>query len=335
MHRRCVLLLLTACGAVEPAKLEADASSCPERPGGRFAVGVNAYYLQEEAARSLRRGERESAHVEETFRKARALDLVLARAEAHGLMLVLPLGNSWNDYGGARQYVEWAGLAEPREGDGRFFTDRSVVDHYREHVRVVLTRVNTFDGRRYGEHPAVWAWELLNEPRAGQVDPAAYRAGGDEGGGWVKSLAPAARVGAGEEGFSTEHAASVASPAIDVVSAHLLPESWGWEVRTIAAEGARWIRERAEAAAAAGKVMVLGEFGLRNSGAFTLEERRAIYRGWLACARASGVAVAAPWLFAYDARAEDWDMHTFYFRDGTEPADPVNRHADLLVEAAR
>ena len=73
---------------------------------------------------------------------------------------------------------------------------------------------------------------------------------------------------------------------------------------------------------------------LRNDGIFSLEERRAMIRGWLRCARQIGLAGAGLWMFAYDARPDAWDRHTFYFRDGTEPSDPLNRYADLVAEAA-
>lgn len=334
-------------------------------------MGVNAYYLQEEATRSLRRGELEAPYVEETFRKAKAmgarlvrtwafndapakrgdtaiqlspleydetalrgLDLVLSRARAHGVSLVLPLGNYWDDYGGARQYVAWAGLPEPREGDPRFFTEPKVVGHYREHVRRLLGRVSSVDGVHYGAHPAVYAWELLNEPRAKDLAPGQLRGWVDEVGAQVKALAPGHLVGTGEEGFEGFRD-RLAPRDIGLGSIHFFPESWGIHPGEAASAGARWIAEHAEQAEAEGKPLLLGEFGLRNRGAFSLEERRAMYRGWLRCARLSGLAGAAVWTFSYDARPEEWDLHTFYFRDGTEPADPVNRYADLLIEAAR
>jgi mannan endo-1,4-beta-mannosidase len=383
--------------------LESQASNCTQAealalPGlPSPAVLLNAYYLQEEASRALRRGDAESAFVEEVFAKAaamgvsavrtwafnddpakagdsamqtaklvydetalRGLDLVLARAAHHGVKLVLPLGNYWNDYGGARQYAAWAGLQDPVEGDPRFFTDSEVRAHYREHVRRLLQRVNSIDGHATFEHPAVLAWELLNEPRGRGLDApgAQLRAWVDEMAAHVKALAPGHLVGTGEEGFEPAPPAgeeafwrdaapswffaegasfrlNTASPHVDFAGAHLFPESWAWSRDRVAAAGARWIAFHAAAAREAGKPFLLGEFALRNAGAFSLEERRAIYRGWFACARAAGAGGAAPWMFAYDARPDEWDLHTFYFRDATFPGDAVNRYADLVIAAAR
>lgn len=388
-----MLLAALGCGPATPAELEALASACPEQPASPFELGVNAYYLQEEATRALRAGLPESERVEETFRKARALgatvvrtwafndepskrgdsaiqpapleydeisfrglDLVLSRARAHGLRLVLPLGNSWSGYGGARQYVRWAGLADPKEADPRFFSDRRVVAHYRAHLRHLLNRVNTFDGLRYGEHPSVASWELLNEPRAAGLEPTALRAWLEEVGQEVKSLAPGPLLGTGEEGFQRsfeghdqafwrsaapglfagtgDFRENLGSPVVELASIHFFPESWGVSQDEVAPAGARWISEHAEQARAHGKPLFLGEMGLRNQGAFSLEERRALYRGWLRCARRSGLWGAAVWLFAYDSRPDEWDPHTFYFRDGSEPSHPDNRYADLLLESA-
>lgn len=399
----CVGVMMGACGEEPPEGLEEDAADCPEAPAMRLgaapsaAVVLNAYFLQEEAARDVHQGLAESPTVEETLAKAsalgawavrtngfndapdklgvstlqvaplqydelslRGLDRVLARAAAHGVKLLLPLGNYWDDYGGARRYVEWAGLPSPEQGDARFFTERAVIEHYKAHITHLLSRVNTVDGLRYGEHPAVLGWELLNEPRGRGLDAegVAMRAWVDEVAAVVKRLAPGHLVGTGEEGFDTsagqgydaafwrEAAApwlfapgssfrlNTASPFIDFASAHFYPEHYGVKRDATARAGARWISEHAAVARELGKPLFVGEFALRNAGGFSLEERRALYRGWWSCAWRTGVGASAPWMFAYDARPDAWDGFTFYWRDGTAPSAPVNRYADLVVEAA-
>jgi mannan endo-1,4-beta-mannosidase len=362
--------------------LEAAASACEPGPTLAFPgepgpiVALNAYYLQEEATRALRRGEATSAVLEEILGEAaalgvravrtnafnddaakigdsamqvapleydelalRGLDLVLARARVHGVRLVLPLGNHWDAYGGARRYVAWAGLRAAREGDSRFYTEPAVVDHYRAHVAALLDRVNTVDGYRTGDHPAVLAWELLNEPRGtGLRDGGrALRAWVDDLGATVKRLAPGHLVATGEEGHEDSGASfarNSASPYVDVASAHLYPEAWGVAAHDTAAFGAAWISGHVALARGLGKPLLVGEFGLRGDGAFGLEQRRAVYRGWLTCARRSGAAGAAPWLFVNDARPRSWDPYSFAWLDGTAPEDPRNELVDLVVEAA-
>lgn len=264
----------------------------------------------------------------------RGLDLVLARARVHGLRLVLPLANRWDAYGGQRQYVAWAGLPAPREGDPRFFTERAVVEHFRAHVATLLDRVSTVDGLRWGDHPAVLAWELVNEPRADGVSREALRAWVDELAALVKAKAPGHLVGSGEEGLDAEEFALLtASPHLDYATVHLYPEAWGVPADWAAFFGAGFLSERIATARRLGKPLLVGELALRNDG-LPLEDRRAIYRGWFRCIRAAGGAGVAPWLFAYDGRPDAWDPHTFYWRDGTDPADPVNRYADLVRDAA-
>jgi mannan endo-1,4-beta-mannosidase len=98
--------------------------------------------------------------------------------------------------------------------------------------------------------------------------------------------------------------------------------------------GAHWFLEHAAIARDLGKPLFIGEFALRNRDGFTLDERRALYRGWLRCAGRTGAGASGPWMFANDARPDEWDDFTFYYRDGTVPADPRNRYADLIIEAA-
>lgn len=395
-------LVLCACGDGEPVMLEAVAADCAGGPAQHLdrlpsgSMVLNAYFLQEEATRDVRRGLPESPVLEEVLAKAAALgvravrtnghndaaskvgdsaiqvaplqydeaalvglDRVLARARVHGVRLVLTLGNYWDAYGGARQYVEWAGLPGPVEGDPRFFTEPSVVAHYKAHVARMLERVNTVDGIRYGDHPAVLAWELLNEPRGRGLDRQGVkmRAWIDDVAREVKAHAPGHLVGTGEEGFEpspegydaafwaavgttmlrtpgSSFARNTASPFIDFASVHFYPEAWGLDGPGTAVAGAKWLMEHAAVARSLGKPLFVGELGLRNEGDLDLSQRRALYRGWLECMREEGVGGGALWMFANDARPDAWDAHTFYFRDGTAPEDPVNRYADLIIEAA-
>ncbi len=375
------VLILSACAEDDMTiDLEATASACAEASPlllpreTRGLVLVNAYWLQEEAARALRRGEGTAARVEEALSEIaamgaaavrtngfnddparagdsamqvaplaydetalRALDLVLARAQAHGVRLVLPLGNFWDAFGGARQYVAWAGLPEPVEGDPRFFSDRAVVDHYRAHVTALLSRTSTVDGIRWGDHPAVLAWELLNEPRPGPraSDREALAAWVWELAAHVKSLAPGHLVGTGEEGLDLELLArNASSPDVDYASAHLYPEGPGVPAFFTGAAGADFLAARLDAARSVGKPLVVGEFGLRNDGRLTLDQRRAVYRGWLACLRRGGGAAAGVWMLAHDDRPDAWDAYQFKWWEGTAPEDRANAYVDVLREAA-
>ncbi|KAL9234310.1 hypothetical protein vseg_009195 [Gypsophila vaccaria] len=89
------------------------------------------------------------------------LDFVVSEANKYGIKLILSLVNNYKDFGGRKQYVEWANLTN--EDD--FYTNPVVKYFYKNHVKTVLTRVNTITKVAYKDDPTIMAWELMNEPR--------------------------------------------------------------------------------------------------------------------------------------------------------------------------
>jgi mannan endo-1,4-beta-mannosidase len=290
----------------------------------------------------------------------RALDRVLVEARARGLRLVLALADYWPAYGGVPQYAAWHALPAAHH----FFTDAGARAHYAAHVRALLERRNAIDGVRYGDDPAVLAWELMNEARGDGLDGAGAQLA--EWTAWAAGVVRAhARqlVALGDEGFDVEcperdrafftrvggaHAFAPANgisfrknlAAVDVGTCHLYPESWGWRRGVEVEAGERWIAWHAEAARAAGRPLVVAEFGLANAALARvaghaprpLMERRRAYDAWFAAAHAAGAAGIGPWLFHYDDRPDGWDDYAFYKH--TPPA-PIDRYADLVEKWAR
>ena len=287
-----------------------------------------------------------------------ALDQVLALARARGLRLILPLADYWPSYGGVPAYVAWHGLDAP----ARFFTDERARASYAAWVGMLLERKNTIDGTRYGDDPAVLAWELMNEPRGVGLDPA-----GDAMSDWVAFAAREVRaharqlIAVGDEGFDVacpdpafwkrvggaaafapENGMSFARHlgAVDLATCHLYPEKWGWRRGVEIEAGTRYIEWHAEVARAAGRPLVVGEFGLANVALADvpghaprpLMERRRAYDAWFAAAHHAGVAGIGPWLFHYDDRADGWDDFAFYRH---EPPAPIDRYADIVETWAR
>jgi mannan endo-1,4-beta-mannosidase len=94
------------------------------------------------------------------------LDYVIAEAKKRGVHLILSLVNNWDGYGGKKQYVQWArDQGHSLNSDDDFFTNSVTKGFYKNHVKVVLTRVNKFTGVAYKDDPTIFAWELMNEPR--------------------------------------------------------------------------------------------------------------------------------------------------------------------------
>ena len=323
----------------------------------RFVL-VNCYYLQEEAARGrldfvdetlaacVRMGATvvrawafndDPAKADTGIQRApgvyaerglHGLDVMIDRARAHGLKLLLPLVNYWNAYGGARQWLLWHGVSDAREGDVRFFTDGRVRDQYAAHVERIV-------GRFAGE-PTVLGWELMNEPRGRGLPPGALADWVRFAARVVKRVSPGHLVCVGDEGeesspegydlafwrsvggahlFSPDNGSSfrdyLACPDVDLASCHFYPQKYGIRRGAEREAGVAWIEEHARLAARAGKPLVVGEFGIANGG-MPVDERLDCYRAWL---RADGVAGLGPWLFAYRSRPAAWDEFTFYEGD--------------------
>jgi mannan endo-1,4-beta-mannosidase len=166
----------------------------------------------------------------------------------------------------------------------------------------------------YRDEPTVMAWELMNEPRGPGLHPGqladwvrfAARA--------VKAAAPHQLVGVGDEGEEWS-AGFLECEDLDLASCHFYPHKYGYARGTEAEAGVAWIEEHARVAAASGKPLVVGEFGIAN-GALPSEVRLEAYRAWLrAAVESPGVAGVGPWLFSYRARPADWDEFTFYSDD--------------------
>ena len=65
-------------------------------------------------------------------------------------------------YGGAFQYVKWANGSTILD----FYTDQTVLSWYLNNVEKIVTRTNALTGIAYKDDPAIFAWDLINEPHA-------------------------------------------------------------------------------------------------------------------------------------------------------------------------
>lgn len=385
-------LVAASCDLGEPLFVNEHVAGVRSKSTNTY-VAVNAYYLQEEAARAARKQEeplrvlevldkvsalgvgliRTNAHNDDPDKAGASaiqtapsvydevglegLDVVLAESSRRGIRLILTLSNYWDAYGGAAQYVRWVGQPGAQTGDSRFFTNAAARALFKEYVTMLLTRINSVDGIRYGEHPAVFAWELINEPRGEEL----CRSGEDVRD-WVDDMAAHVRmhsenqwVGTGEEGFDhkgselgasfpsvhrrvgdfgTSFALNTASAYVDFASVHVYPEAWGVSKSNVREWGCDWIRAHAKVAADYGKPLIVGEFGLKNRGGLSLAERRSIYRDWFQCAFEVGASAIAPWMFSYDSRPDEWDDFTFYSKSGAPLDSADNRYADIVAWAA-
>jgi mannan endo-1,4-beta-mannosidase len=152
-----------------------------------------------------------------------------------GLKAVMVLNNYWYWSGGMSQYVSWRDSTPiPYPGDwdnymtyaARFYYCEACQGWYRDHIRMLIDRVNPYTGKTYREDPAIFSWELGNEPRNYPLDwiygTAAY----------IKSLDANHMVTTGSEGAlpdgSQNFLSTHSSPDIDYATIHIWPQNWGW-----------------------------------------------------------------------------------------------------------
>lgn len=58
------------------------------------------------------------------------------------------------------QYVKWANKNSIID----FFTDPVIRGWYTNNVKTIVTRRNSLTGIEYRDDPAIFGWELINEP---------------------------------------------------------------------------------------------------------------------------------------------------------------------------
>jgi mannan endo-1,4-beta-mannosidase len=206
------------------------------------------------------------------------LDFLLAEMGKRGMRAVMVLNNFWQWSGGMAQYVSWREKTPiPYPGDyekfitysAKFYTYPECQDWFRDHIAMIIDRTNPYTGAKYRDDPAVFSWELGNEPRR---YPQSWI---DETSAYIHSLDPNHLVTTGSEGAppgepTQDFVKTHSSPGIDYVTIHIWPQNWDWydpkrpatykataEPRAIA-----YFEKMAAETKAMGKPLVLEEFGL-------------------------------------------------------------------------
>ncbi|KAJ6967692.1 hypothetical protein NC653_035805 [Populus alba x Populus x berolinensis] len=118
----------------------------------------------------------------------KGLDYVIVEARRNRIRLILSLVNNLVAFGGKTQYVKWAKEAgvNVSSSDDSFFSNPVIKDYFKAYIKAlfdckmngsieyefllcifqaVVKRKNSLSGVRYSEEPAIFAWELMNEPR--------------------------------------------------------------------------------------------------------------------------------------------------------------------------
>ncbi|MDE6042705.1 MAG: cellulase family glycosylhydrolase [Muribaculaceae bacterium] len=222
------------------------------------------------------------------------LDYLMAELEKRDMKAVLFLNNAWEWSGGYGTYLEWAGAGpQPNPAiDGypaymqamaQFVHNDSARTLAMNHARTIASRTNRYTGKPYSQSPALMSWQVANEPRAFAADSATKAAFADyvlSTARVLKEVDPNHLVSTGSEGIhGCEYDLDLwrkihEAPEIDYGILHLWPYNWSWvtpETLTDSVDYAfsrtiEYIRPHHEAMKAAGKPLVLEEFGYPRDG---------------------------------------------------------------------
>ena len=254
------------------------------------------------------------SHIEPTLQKEpgvynntilTGLDRFLDELGKRDMQAVLYLNNSWEWSGGYGQYLEWAGAGKALipllDGYGpfmqqmaQFSTNQKAQELFFNHLKTIVGRTNTVTGKPYREDPAIFSWQIGNEPRCFSDDPVVRE-------GFIRWLTEAARlikeidpnhmVSTGNEGLmGCENdpvllEAVAAIPDVDYMTIHIWPYNWSWahadrlveDLPDACAKTDEYIADHLALAKKYGRPVVVEEFGFPRDG-FS-PERTATTRG--------------------------------------------------------
>ena len=213
------------------------------------------------------------------------LDYTIYKAKKTGIRLILTLSNNWGDFGGVDQYLRWFNNYNHDD----FFRNEEIKNVYKDYVKHVLNRVNTYTGVAYKDEPTIFMWELMNEPRCSDAS-ALYR-WIDEMAGYIKSIDPNHLVSTGSEGtIASDFIETHKSKNIDVASFHLYPDWWGFSEQ----QAIEYIEKHGDIANnILNKPVFLGEFGLKDR-----QRRMPVFEKWYSTAYEHNVNGMLFWILA-------------------------------------
>lgn len=227
------------------------------------------------------------------------LDFLLAEMGKRRMSAVLYLNNAWEWSGGYGRYLEWAGAGKAvlpsvagwpayMEYVSAFVTNEKAKELFSDHVRTVVSRINTVTGIPYKDDPAIFSWQIANEPRCFSASDSVKTAFADwlwETAALIKSIDPNHMVSTGSEGsWGCENDIALfekihSCPDIDYMTIHIWPYNWSWVRSTSVEEDLPQAIANTEAyidahkalAEKYGKPLVIEEFGFPRDG-FLLEK---------------------------------------------------------------
>lgn len=223
-------------------------------------------------------------------------DVLLSELHKRQMTATMVLGNNWEWSGGFGEYLNWHKKQHgepilPKTSNWhwdsfcvylpQFYTCDFCKSNYLETISRILNRQNTIDSISYNQHPAIFSWELANEPR-----PMLERFW-EPYTNWVKQTAAYIfaidsnhLITVGQEGlislfnnplkFQEIHNL----PHISYATIHIWPKTWNWYngsseasiSDTTLERTANYIQKHAQICKKINKPLIVEEFGLHRDG---------------------------------------------------------------------
>lgn len=234
----------------------------------------------------------------------KGLDYLLVEMGKRDMQAVLYLNNSWEWSGGYSQYLTWAGYGKapiPRIDGysnfetfvGNYMKSDSAKAMYYNHIKNIVSRTNSITGKPYKDDPAIFSWQIANEPRPfGKDNKELFAQWIAKSAELIKSIDPNHMVSIGSEG---KYGCQVdiqlwkelgELESIDYMNIHIWPHTWRWvskeesepinDIEQGIAQTVKYIEEHLELATQVGKPLTLEEFGYPRDGfSFSLESSTA------------------------------------------------------------
>jgi mannan endo-1,4-beta-mannosidase len=175
------------------------------------------------------------------------MDYLVSACERFGLKLVLPFTNNWSDWGGINLHMS---IFSPSYDYNNWYQTPKCQEVYRDWIKVLVTR--------YRKSPAIFSWQLMNEPRCAGCDNSVITQWATNISKYIKSLDPGHMISMGDEGWlipgnvpdgegpgydgedGVDFAGNLMNiSTLDYGTFHLYPSTWGYAMSW----GNRWITE--------------------------------------------------------------------------------------------
>lgn len=217
------------------------------------------------------------------------LDFLLAEMAKRKMYAVLYLNNNWIWSGGMSAYLNWNGYGEVANPflekyswpdyfkyTQQFHTCTPCREAFQNHIRFILGRTNSYNGKKYTEDNTVMSWQVANEPRIfTEEDRGPFKEWLNEVVGLLEELDPNTLISTGAEGKASylqeieTYKMLHENPDIDYLTMHMWPKNWQWysseneeeTLKNSVIKAKDYIQEHIQVAQELKKPVVISEFG--------------------------------------------------------------------------